>query len=570
MSAPTLEKVSVATPSRTALRARARAVPARMVAVAGALALLAISLKLRTTSLGSPFWIDEGLSVGISSHGFLEIPGVLRLDGSPPLYYMQLHVWMALFGDGQTTTHVLSLGWALLAIPAVGWGAGSLFGRRAGWFGAGLAAVNPFLTYYAQETRMYAMVATLSAVVAFTFLHAFVLRRRPFVWLFALALTALIYTHNWGLFLGVGTAAALVPCWLSAGDRRGLQRDVLLSYGLVGLLYLPWVPTLIWQAGHTGAPWSVRPGLGDIFGPISNILGEASIPFGLALAAGAGLAAILGERRGGAPALPGGAAGRGGALAARGGAPAARGAGLGGVVARHPRSTAVLALIVLPVAGIVVAWTASQFSPAYTGRYWAVFVGPLLLLSGIGLAHAGRLGIVAILIVGALWLDPRTAELQNKSDVRLVAARLQGQVFPGDLVVSIHPEHTPVLHYYFPEGLRYADAIGFVGDPRVFDWVDALDRLRAARPTRVLNSYVSSLRPGQTLILTLPIIRTGSWGAPWTALVRKRSAQWQRAADRHPELVRIAAEPRFGNRRLPRGVRTVLYRKAAEPRAVDG
>jgi hypothetical protein len=109
-----------------------------------------------------------------------------------------------------------------------------------------------------------------------------------------------------------------------------------------------------------------------------------------------------------------------------------------------------------------------------------------------------------------------------------------------------------------------------VGDPRVFDWRDALDRLRAAKPSRTLDSYVSSLRPGQTLILTLPIIRTGSWNAPWTSLVRKRSAQWQRAADRHPELVRIAAEPRFGNKRLPRGVRTVLYRKAAEPRPVDG
>ncbi len=549
MSAPTLEKVSVAVPSRTALRARARAVPAWAFAAAGALALLAISLKLRTTSLGSPFWIDEGLSVGIASHGFLDIPGVLRLDGSPPLYYLQLHVWMALFGDGQTTTHVLSLGWALLSIPALAWGAGSLFGRRAAWYAAALAAVNPFLTYYAQETRMYAMVATLSAVVAATFVHAFVLRRRGHVWVFAAALTAIMYTHNWGLFLATGTVVALAPCWLASGDRRGLARDAASAYGVVGLLYLPWVPTLLSQAANTGAPWSVRPDLGDdIFGPISSVLGEASIPFGLALAAGAGLGVILGERRAGAAAL----------------APAPS----GGV--RHPRSTAVLALIALPVAALAVAWTASQFSPAYTTRYWAVFVGPLLLLSAVGLAHAGRLGLVALLIIFALWLNPRSAELQNKSDVRLVAAKLQGQVFPGDLVVSVHPEHTPVLHYYFPAGLRYADAIGMVGDPRVFDWRNALDRLRAARPTRVLDSYVSSLRPGQTLILTLPIIRTGSWNAPWTGLVRKRSAQWQRAADRHPELVRIAAEPRFRNKRLPRGVRTVLYRKAAEPRPVDG
>jgi hypothetical protein len=549
VSVPTLERVSVAVPSRSALRARAGGLPAWVAVAAGLAGLFAISLWLRTTSLGAPFWIDEGLSVGIASHGFLDIPGVLRLDGSPPLYYLQLHVWMAVFGDGQTTTHLLSLGWALLAIPLAWWGAGSLFGARAGWFAAALAAVNPFLTYYAQETRMYAMVAALSFVVAATLVHAFVLRRRPFVWAFAAALTALIYTHNWGLFLGVGTVAALVPCWLAAADRRGLLRDALLAYGIAGLLYLPWVPSLLFQAANTGAPWSVRPALGDVLGPIANILGKASIPFGLALATGAGLAAILAERRDpGARGLTSGAAG----------------------TVLHGRRTAALALIVLPVAGLVVAWTASQVSPAFTGRYFAVFVGPLLLLAGIGLAHARKLGVVALLIVCALWLDPRTAELTGKSNVRVVAAKLDGQIFPGDLVVNIHPEQTPVLHYYLPDGLRYADAIGMVGDPRVFDWIDALDRLRAAKPTRVLDSYVSSLRPGQTLVLTLPIIRTGSWGAPWTALVRKRSGQWQHAADRHPELVRIGAEPRFRNRRLPRGVRTVLYRKAAEPRPVDG
>lgn len=57
-----------------------------MSAMAG-LALLALgSLYLRTRALGSSFWIDEGLSVGIASHPLADIPGLLRQDGSPPLY----------------------------------------------------------------------------------------------------------------------------------------------------------------------------------------------------------------------------------------------------------------------------------------------------------------------------------------------------------------------------------------------------------------------------------------------------------------------------------------------------
>ena len=46
--------------------------------------LIAVSLFVRTRSLEASFWIDEGLSVGISSFPFFEIPEVLRQDGSLP------------------------------------------------------------------------------------------------------------------------------------------------------------------------------------------------------------------------------------------------------------------------------------------------------------------------------------------------------------------------------------------------------------------------------------------------------------------------------------------------------
>jgi len=48
---------------------------------------------------------------------------VLREDGSPPLYYMTLHVWMKAFGDSEEATHALSVIFATLCIP------GRLLGR---------------------------------------------------------------------------------------------------------------------------------------------------------------------------------------------------------------------------------------------------------------------------------------------------------------------------------------------------------------------------------------------------------------------------------------------------------
>src|SRR4029079_6406321 len=78
--------------SRPAWELRARAVSsARIAAPLGIGVLLAVSILLRTRELGVGFWIDEGLSVGIADRPLTDIPGVLRQDGSPPLYYLLLH-----------------------------------------------------------------------------------------------------------------------------------------------------------------------------------------------------------------------------------------------------------------------------------------------------------------------------------------------------------------------------------------------------------------------------------------------------------------------------------------------
>ena len=112
-------------------------------------------------------------------------------------------------------------------------------------------------------------------------------------------------------------------------------------------------------------------------------------------------------------------------------------------------------LLLIVLVGLLAGWLSSQVAPACTTRYFAVIVGPAMVLAGVGTGPRPRAG-------HRRDHRPRrscggttaSGELNSKSNVRNVAARtLLRPVDPGDLVVSTHPEQVPVLHYYLGSGL---------------------------------------------------------------------------------------------------------------------
>jgi mannosyltransferase len=514
--------------SRPAWELRARAVSSTRVAVPlGIGALLAVSVLLRTTELGAGFWIDEGLSVGIADRPLGDIPGVLRQDGSPPLYYMLLGVWLEIAGRSEESVHGLSVLFAALCVPVAFWAGWTLFGRRTAWIAALLAAVNPFITQYAQEGRMYALVTLLGMISTTCWLQAFTTDAdEPRTWPaigFAVSLAAMLYTHNWALFFGAATGIAWLVLMRRAGaaERRRLFRTGLLGYGGAVLLYVPWLPTALYQAAHTGAPWSNAPPLAAFASVPARILGEVA-ELAVFLAAGAGIVALL--------------------------------------RLRDARGRAVLALLVIAVLTIVLAWIGSQLSPAWANRYLAAAVAPFLFLAAAGFAHAGRLGLVGLAVVAVLWaIDGAPSE---KSNVRDVATSIAPSLRPGDLVVATQPEQVPVLDYYLPDGLRFATLTGPVEDTGVTDWRDGVERLRATSAERDLAPLLESLRPGQRLALVVPqVYAIGRWSAPWTELIRLRSEEWLQHVSNDPRLGLTAIEPPEPFPASPHPVRAQVYLK---------
>ncbi|HEX8744452.1 MAG TPA: hypothetical protein VF712_15090 [Thermoleophilaceae bacterium] len=474
--------------------APARLLGSRAFAAIVLVALVALSYYERTRALNASYWIDEGISVGIAKHSLTEIPGVLRQDGSPPLYYLILNLWTGAFGTREVVTHDLSVVFALACIPAGYWAA-SVWSRGAGLAVATLAAFSPFLDIHALETRMYSLVALLGMLAAGAYVRGFVFRRARFVPVFAVLLALMLYTHNWSLFLALGAGLGILALAAVRRDLRLLRDGVLAGAGAL-VLYAPWIPSLLYQAKHTGAPWSARPSLSGLADVTDALIGPDYLVAIVVLTAGAGL--VLAVARG-----------------------------------KPEDRQAILALGLALVVGVAVAFVVAQVSRGWAARYFAVFVAPMFLLLGLGASRARVVGVAGLIAFAVISYNPVTPSPYFKSNAEAVANEVNPSLRAGDVVLSPQPEQVPLLRHYLVDELRYADSMGWVADPRVTDWRDGLDRLRAADQPAAIEPVLRGVGSRQRLVLIRPIVRGQfGWRAPWTRLVRIRSGQIQRALAR--------------------------------------
>nr|MBA2437907.1 glycosyltransferase family 39 protein [Acidimicrobiia bacterium] len=482
--------------------------------VAGLVALTALAVVFRLEGRGMSFWLDEGLSVGIASHPLTDIPGLLRQDGSPPLYYLLLHLWMLVFGTSEEAVRALSLALALVIIPVAFWSADGLFGRRAAWGAAVLTATSSYLVYYSREARMYTLLVLLVLVCVTAFTHAFVFGRRRWLPVVALSLTGALYTHNWGLYLALGLAAAAGLAVVATTDRRRLLLDGAAVTAAVAVLYAPWVPVLVYQAANTGAPWSRTPDVGNLVGVLGSIVGHDGILIAFALVGLPALVALVRRWRAGGEAL------------------------------------AAAALAVVVGVSLALSWLASLLEPAWAGRYFGVFLPPVILLMALGLARERRRGLVALGLIAFLAVEPFSnfpgllpTGSGQKSNVRRSVLMVDHLAGAGDVVVSTQMEHVPLLHYYLGPDLRYADPMGPVADPQIVDWRDATARMLSATPEQGLVPLVEDMEAGSHLFLVCPRSEgdddEDEDRLEWVVLMEQHCLSWRATLVDDPSMERV-------------------------------
>ncbi|MDQ2826459.1 MAG: glycosyltransferase family 39 protein [Actinomycetota bacterium] len=228
----------------------------------------------------SALWLDEAQTVAIARLPLGQLSEALRHDGAPPLFYVLLHGWMRVFGDGDLSVRFLPGLFAVAALP-LAWLAGRrLGGRTVAWATVVLMAASPFAVRYATETRMYSLVVLLTLV---GYLAVTELLQRPgsrrAVGGVGLVTATLLLTHYWALYLLAVTGAILVAlAWRGPSPAREGARRGLVAMAVGSIAFVPWLPSFFFQLGHTGTPWGGAGRLRSMIDTVFDFSGGYSEP----------------------------------------------------------------------------------------------------------------------------------------------------------------------------------------------------------------------------------------------------------------------------------------------------
>src|SRR3989442_13747151 len=228
----------------------------RFLAVISAAQLALLFAHLGRDSL----WLDEVTSADVAGAPWGRVWAFFRsLPEQHPLYYLLLRGWTIL-GTSEATLRSLSVVLAIAAVWALYALVGRLAGERTARVAAVIAAASPYLLYYGQEARMYALLAFLTVFNGYWFLvWQDTGARRPLALYLASAVCG-VYTH---LFFWWVLLAQLAFVILRDWPLRTAWRKTVGAQLAVAIAYSPWVLLL---ATHRPEPQAWKGPATVVFG----------------------------------------------------------------------------------------------------------------------------------------------------------------------------------------------------------------------------------------------------------------------------------------------------------------
>jgi uncharacterized membrane protein len=133
--------------------------------------IILAGLVLRLISINQSLWLDEATSAMIAKMSLVDmftrfLPG----DFHPPLYYLIIKYWTAVFGYSEVALRIPSVLFGLGTIYITYLIAKKVFNNRVALLSGALIATSGLSIYYSQEARMYSLAALLVSLLVYLFL----------------------------------------------------------------------------------------------------------------------------------------------------------------------------------------------------------------------------------------------------------------------------------------------------------------------------------------------------------------------------------------------------------------
>jgi len=143
--------------------------------------ILLIATAARFYNLGTQsLWYDEGVAYGHSQRNLLEMIPRLQNNVHVPAYFGSLSLYENFVGSTEFGLRSYSALWSIISVAAVYALGKRLFHPIVGLSAALLVALNGFSVYYAQEARMYAMLAAIATLSMWAFAKWALLAIQPY------------------------------------------------------------------------------------------------------------------------------------------------------------------------------------------------------------------------------------------------------------------------------------------------------------------------------------------------------------------------------------------------------
>lgn len=390
----------------------------------GGLILLAFGLRVYHLDYQS-LWRDEMDALRFALFPLPRLLGTFAQQGwNGPLYFLLLRLWIMGTGQTEFALRFPSFLGGVLTVPLIYALGRQLGSRRLAMVGSLLAVTSPYLVWYSQEAKMYALLT--AGVLLSWYLYLRGLKEGGWeTWVGYVVITSgCMYLHLLAAVLISAQGAAFLLQWCRYRHRL---RPWLGAMAALTLPYLPfarWEIPLLFSNFQTGHP----------FYPLVQILAILLQAFSL------GTASLALSQR-----LP---------VLLYGGLTVTLFLSLASLFLYRDRKSLQLLLCWLLLPPVII-YLISLRLPVFNARYLIWTTPAFLLLLGAGLLAVMEqsrpffiLCLIGLLIANAqaLWLQSHTP---IKSDFRSAAAYVRDHRQPGEPVLFLIPYVRYTFEYYY-------------------------------------------------------------------------------------------------------------------------